>query len=98
MEEIPFPRHRETAMTITTELGGSGVLIEEIEEAEVTESPMTHLVQSLLTTKLFRSFFSQLDFKKEAQKEAIENLLAVAQKYGPTCHMVGHSFRKMARE
>ncbi|KAL5556976.1 hypothetical protein UlMin_039212 [Ulmus minor] len=83
---------------IITESAGDEIPMEEGEEARVAEDPAPQLVQSLLTTKLFNGFFNQLDFKEEARKEAIKSLLAIAQKYGPTCYMVGHTLGKMARE
>ena len=44
MEEIPFPRYRKTAMTVIIKFGGSGVLIEEIEEVGALEDPTRRLV------------------------------------------------------
>ena len=93
MEENLFLQHRETIMTIITESGENGVLIEEIEEeTEIPEDLTRRLVQSLLGTKLFQNFFNQLDFQEETRKEATQRLLTIAQKYGKPLHinMVRH--------
>ncbi|KAL5549472.1 hypothetical protein UlMin_004703 [Ulmus minor] len=85
-------------MTAIAVAGGSGVIIEEIkEEVETSESPTERMVQSLLGTKLFSNFFNQLDFQNEARKEATEKLLAISQKYGPACYLIGQPFRNITR-
>ena len=53
-------------MVVTSEPGGSGVHIEEIEEETTPEEPTGQLIQALLRTKLFDGFFNQLDFQEEA--------------------------------
>ncbi|KAL5546225.1 hypothetical protein UlMin_005912 [Ulmus minor] len=68
VEGRSFPHHEEEVLVVTSEPGGSGVQIEEIEE-ETPEESTGQLVQALLKTKLFDSFFNQLDFQEKARKE-----------------------------
>lgn len=56
------PYHQEVAMVIANEPEGSRVQIEEIEEEMILKGSTEQLVQVLLKTKLFKSFFNQFDF------------------------------------
>lgn len=68
-----------------------------IEKVDSKDSKIDVLVNSLMKIKLFNEFFGRIEFEEEAQKEAINAIVNIAQKYEPMCCMVTHLVKQLAK-